>query len=450
LRRLIRIYSSYFTERGDVLNPCFPSDLMDFIKKHYLKNRTIVSSDIPSILDGIEAAIGLPLIRHSYSTGDEIGTWIIPDRWDVREAWLKSPSGELIASYASHPLFLAPYSQPFSGKISLTELKKHLRWHKTQSDAFYYEHRLAYDHNLRLKDWRLTLPKSVIDLLEDGIYEVCIDVDIGPGSMLIGEVVLKGETEDSIALLSDYCHPGQVNDSFSGLVVMMDVMRQLAALPSRKYTYRFYIFPETIGSIVHLHSNPSLIRKTKLAIFSEFVGWGKDWLVTASDKLESTLAQDLADEAAIHWPKILRHNIFGGIGNDELVFDYAGIPSLSVQMTDIDEYHSSNDEPGRLLEVNLRMASDIVLRMCSIVEEDEVFLRTQDVPVHLTRFNLYKDATLEQAEFKATREILYAINGRRSILELALETSVPFEFARDFLDGLKRNGLIIGNRKNTL
>lgn len=432
------------------MNPCFPGDLMDFIREHYLKNRTIVSSDIPSILDGVEAAVGLPLIRHAYVSGDEIATWTIPDRWDVREAWLRSPSGALVASYLSHPLFVAPYSRPFRGRVSLTELKRHLRWHETQVDAFFYEHRLAYDHNLRLKDWRLTLPGSVIDSLEDGDYEVCIDVDVGPGSMLVGEVVLKGDTEDSIALLSDYCHPGQVNDSFSGLVVMIDVMRKLAALPSRRYTYRFYIFPETIGSIVHLHSNPSLIKLTKLAIFSEFVGWGNNWLVTASDELDSTLARDLADEAAIRWPEVLRQNIFGGIGNDELVFDYAGIPSLSVQMTDIDEYHSSNDEPGRLLEGNLQMASDIILRMCRIVEENEVFSRTQDVPVHLTRFNLYKDAKHEHAKFMATRGILYGINGRRSTLDLALKTSVPFEIAKNFLDGLNRNGLIVGKGQNAL
>ena len=71
----------------------------EFIETHYRKNRTIVSADIPSIFDGIETTIGLPVIRHYFPSGKDYATWIVPPQWDVREAWLKDSGGKVLASY---------------------------------------------------------------------------------------------------------------------------------------------------------------------------------------------------------------------------------------------------------------------------------------------------------------------------------------------------------------
>ena len=46
--------------------------------------------------------------------------------------------------------------------------------------------------------------------------------------MLVGEVVIEGQSSESILFIANYCHPGQVNDSFSGLVLFMKVMSDLA------------------------------------------------------------------------------------------------------------------------------------------------------------------------------------------------------------------------------
>lgn len=347
-------------------------DLIALVRRNYLKNRTIVSKDIRSILDDIAAACDLPLTLHRFPSGTDVATWVVPDSWDVREAWLKGPDGSVIASYQDHPLFLAPYSMPFSGRLPLAELKTHIRSHPTQRDAFYYEHRLAYDFKLRLKEWRITLPLDVADHLPDGDYEVKIDVEVTPGEMLVGEIVVPGDTDEQIALLADYCHPGQVGDSFSGVVAMIDVVRRLKALKRRRHTFVFYIFPETIGSSVLLASQPDICDRTRAAIFSEFVGWGDEWLAAVSDA-PGSLASNLANEAAHHWGDIRVCGLFDAIGNDERVFDYAGVPSLSIQKTGIAEYHSSNDSPDRLRIEDLKRAADIIFRMCQAAEDDAIY-----------------------------------------------------------------------------
>lgn len=423
-------------EQGDIL-----TKYGSFIQNNYLKNRTIVSSDIRSILNEIEELVDLPMTVHSYPSGAEFATWIIPDQWDVKEAWLKGPDGRIIASYDTHPLFLAPYSRPIRARLSKEELKSHIRCHSTFHDAFIYEYRLAYDINLRLKDWIISLPQNLWDTLKEGEYEICIDVNVKPSEMLIGEIILPGKKEDSIALLTDYCHPGQVNDSFSGILVMMDVLSRLKQIENRQNTYRFFIFPETIGSCVHLHANPDLINTIKFAIFSEFVGWGKDWLITSS-KGEKNIVNKLIRVVQRTYDNVKRVHLFEGIGNDELIFDYAGIPSMSVQKTDIPEYHSSFDEPSRLKQKDLQKAADIIYLMCETFEKDRVATNVQNVPVYLSRFNLFKDVDYAPTEFTATRSILYEIDGKKSILDIADELKIDFNFTADFINSLASFNLI--------
>ena len=80
-----------------------------FINRNYLKNRTIVSSDIELIFDDIENTTGMKITRHRYRTGEEHGTWQVPPKWDIKSAWLRD-SGKMITSYDDHPLFVSPYS----------------------------------------------------------------------------------------------------------------------------------------------------------------------------------------------------------------------------------------------------------------------------------------------------------------------------------------------------
>ncbi|MBV9463568.1 MAG: DUF4910 domain-containing protein [Verrucomicrobiae bacterium] len=416
-------------------------DLLAFAQRHYRRNRTIVSRDIRPILEDAAKLCGTKLKLHRFPSGRDFGTWIIPPRWDVREAWLKGPNGELIASYDDHPLFLAPYSTPFHGKLSLENLKKHVQSHATQKDAYFYEHRLAYDFRRRLKEWIITLPQNVVDRLKPGQYEVKIDLEIEPGEMLVGELALPGTSNRDIVLLCNYCHPGQVNDSFSGVLAMLEVFRRLKRLPKRRYNYRLFLMPETIGSCALLAKNPTMIKRAAAAIFSEFVGWGERWEISVSDR-PGTLAWLLAKEAAAHDENLKVVDLFAGWGNDEYVFDYAGVSAMAVQKFDSPEYHSSNDAPERLQSSEILRAADIIYRMCEVAEADRVLARRHPVPVYLTRYDLYLDAVHERDAFKKRRSVLYGIDGKQSLLEIAAKAGLDFDFVRRFADQLLKHKLV--------
>ena len=413
---------------------------LDLVKDHYRRNRTIVSRDIEPMLRAIAARCELPLHLHRYTSGADIGTWIVPERWDVREAWIKDRAGRVIASYGEHPLFLVPYGRPYSGTVSKEELRRHTRLHPKRDDCFFYEHRFAYDYRLRLRDSAVTMPRERLEALPDGHYEVHIDLDIGAGEMLVGEIVVPGESPDSIALLADYCHPGQVNDSFSGILAFIGVIDALKRMPRRRFTYRFLLFPETIGSCILLQDRPDYLQSIKLAIFSEFVGWGRNWKVLA-DMDRPNLAKALAVEASRKFEGLSADRLNAGYGNDEIVFDFAGVPSLSVQMTECDEYHSSFDAPELLEQSNIDRAAAIILRICGVMERNDTYNLSQAVPFYQTRYDLYADAVTEKKLHQANRQILRSLRRGADLLAIANEADCDFDHVADYAGKLVELGL---------
>ncbi|MBL95470.1 MAG: putative polysaccharide biosynthesis protein with aminopeptidase-like domain protein [Alphaproteobacteria bacterium MarineAlpha3_Bin5] len=413
----------------------------DIVLRHYKKNRTIVSSDILPMLQDISDAVGHELKVHKYSSGADIGTWIIPPQWDVKEAWLKGSDGKVVASYDDHPLFAVPYSSSFTGTVNLKTLTEHVRLHPKLDDVFFYEHRFAYNYQMRLKDWAITLPRNVLNNLSDSQYYVHLDFHVSDGEMIVGELCLPGNTDETIALLTDYCHPGQVNDSFSGILATIDVFKRLKALSSRKYTYRWFLFPETIGSAVLLHDRPDYLENTVLGIFSEYVGWGRNWQVNASMENDNP-GNKLGRQIKMMFDDVSLNDLFSGYGNDELVFDFAGVPSMSVQMTECDEYHSSLDRPELIVQGNIDRAADIIYQICWMMENNRNLKFIQRVPVYLTRFDLYSDDVNEHENFKKIRQILYGIRDGVSLLDIATSKEISFKYVLQIAEQLAKNKLI--------
>jgi aminopeptidase-like protein len=415
---------------------------MSFMRRHYLKNRTIVSKDITGIIEDVATYIGIEPVLHRYPTGNEYSTWDIPPRWDVREAWLKDEDGNIIASYEDHPLFLAPYSIPFHGVVTFEGLKDHVSTHPTLRDAFFYEHRLAYNSRLRLKDWRISLPADLLDRLNPmGRYEVCIDVEVEPGEMLVAEFVLPGKSEDVVALLADYCHPGQVNDSFSGIVTFMDVLKELKERPSRNFTYSLMLFPETIGSSVMLASNPERIPKIKGAIFCEMVAWGAQWAIKKTFTGD-TYMDMLAGVLCLEMPEIKTISFDDGAGNDEIVFDWAGIPAISLQRYPYEEYHSSEDSPEKIDMESMKRAIEIILKMIDVIENDRIWCCVHPVPFYMSRFDLYNDAVSVWQDHLFFRNILFNLNGYKSILEIANKLGRQFDKTLGIIKAMEKYGLV--------
>ncbi len=419
-------------------------DLKKFIAANYLKNRTIVSSDVSTIFDDIEKTTGLEVKRYRYHTGEDHGTWIVPPKWDIKEAWLKDYQGNMIASYSEHPLFVSAYSKPVHLNLTKQELLAHTVTEPKQPDAFAFNWRYAADARLRLKDWGISLPHDRVQALSDGPFELCIDVDVADGDMLVGEIAIQGESDDTILFIANYCHPGQVNDSFSGLAMFMKVMHDLARRKNLRYTYKLLVLQETIGSAVHIAADPARMQHVKGAVFSEMVAWGDEWFIKKSRKGD-TLMDSLAEDCCKKFPHFKTSNFFSLIGNDEYIFDsvQVGIPTLSLQKYPFVEYHTSNDAPSRIVDADLAHAAEVTLYMVGVLERDGVYKFTVSVPFWMTRYDLYSDDQYEPEAFMHKLKIVYHhLDGKNSVLEIANMIGVEFNHVYSFVKKMEEYGLV--------
>jgi len=260
--------------------------------------------------------------------------------------------------------------------------------------------------------------------------------------MLVAEFILPGKSEDTVALLADYCHPGQVNDSFSGLVTFMDVLKEIKKNPIRNFTYSLMLFPETIGSSVLLASNPERIQKIKGAIFCEMVAWGDQWAIKKTFT-EDTYMDLLADIICLDIPEIKTIGFNDGAGNDEIVFDWAGIPAISLQRYPYEEYHSSEDSPEKIDMESMKRAVEIILKMIDVIENDRIWHCVHPVPFYMSRFDLYNDAVSALHDHLFFRNVLFNLDGYENLMGIASKLSRSFEDVVAVIESMSRHNLIV-------
>ena len=188
----------------------------------------------------------MPTKRLKFQTGKKALDWTVPKEWEAREAYIIGPDGKRYADFGKNNLHLLNYSVPFRGKMNLEELKTHLYSLPEQPDAIPY---LTSYYKAR---WGFCLPHRVLTALPSGEYEVVVDTRLYDGHVEIGETVLPGQSTREILFSSYLCHPSLANNELSGPLVTAFLYRKIAAMPKRRFTYRFALMPETIGSICYL------------------------------------------------------------------------------------------------------------------------------------------------------------------------------------------------------
>lgn len=96
--------------------------------------------------------------------------------------------------------------------------------------------------------------------------EVFIDSELKDGSLTYGEILIPATAADSdgkeIFLSTYVCHPQMANNELSGPVVTVFLAKWISELPERRYNYRIFFGPETIGAIKYLSVHAEEMKKT--------------------------------------------------------------------------------------------------------------------------------------------------------------------------------------------
>jgi aminopeptidase-like protein/aminoglycoside N3'-acetyltransferase len=451
----------WFTARGPAGDPLMIEDLrtggpakavalppnasMDqIIEALWRLPRDLVSNGYDAALRALSSQV--PMTIHEYRTGTECWTWIVPEKWTCREAYLETLDGRRLFSYADNPLHVVSYSLPFEGEVTREELFQHLHVHSRLNDAIPFIFKY-YD-----RDWGLCCSREQRERLTDARYRVVIRTDFSYGSLKVGEIVIPGSTDETIVLCAHLCHPGMVNDDMTGVSVAIDVARELMRRGGGRYTYRILIVPETIGSVAYLAHHGDLIPKMRGGLFLEMLG--KDHPHSLQSSLDGRAEVDLCFEAALREsdPESWVGAYHTVIGNDEKQFNGPGVrvPFLSLSRvlrpTHPDypyrEYHSSHDTPAIIAEKNLEASRDLVLRMLEVLEQNRTPHNRFQGEIFCSRYGIFRDWYTDREGYRALFSSMHLIDGTRSVAQIAREANVPFSEVLRVVRELERHRLV--------
>ena len=378
---------------------------------------------------------------HEYPAGMEREDWIVPRSWQVVKGQLEDEYGGIIASTDESHLFVAPYSEPVDGWFTKREIERHLSTRENRPDSFLLEHRNTY--NYQLVDWGITLPYRRWCELPEGRYHVSIDVEWGEGSMKVGEYFLPGSSEEIICIcahIDELC-----NDDLSGCVLGMEIMRNLEQMTDRKYSYQLLWVPEMFGPLFYLIENPNVIKRTIGMLNLEAVGAGEKWCMKKSLEPGTRFEKILRSAMRSTGIPFEELDFFDGYVNDEKVYGWPvfGIQGVAIQRHPFYEYHTSADVPDLIQDKLMLEALTISERFIEIIEQDYIPAYINKLPPWLTRRGLYFDSKLDSGNHeKYNNNLLYNIDGKHSVLELAEKYELNFANVKNYLEKLLESGVI--------
>ena len=416
-------------------------DMEDMIQALWRLPRDIISDGYDAALEALGQQA--PMQVHEYPTGTHCWTWIVPEKWTCREAYLDTLDGKRLFSYADNPLHVVSYSLPFEGKASREELLAHLHTHPK------LPHAIPFMYKYYERDWGLCCSENLKTSLTDDFYQVRIDAEYSYGTLKVGEIIAPGRTDESLVLCAHLCHPAMVNDDLAGVVVGLEVMRELLKRKDLRYTYRFLIVPETIGSIAYLSHHPDLISKMRGGLFLEMLGLNCSHSLQLSFAGNTELDQCFAMALKAHDPE---GTVVGfKLMNDERQFNAPGVrvPMLALyRVKNFDgewpylEYHSDQDSPAITSSSRLEDTKELVLSMINTWENNRIPINQFPGEVFFTRYGMWIDWETDPEGSLNLHKILCLVDGQHSIADIAQALALPFDKVKEVVDMLLSHGLV--------
>jgi aminopeptidase-like protein len=385
---------------------------------------------------------GLELV--DVPSGAEVLDWIVPDEWEITEAWLEDPSGHRIADVAASNLHVLGYSTAVDATMDLATLQAHLHSIPEQPDA------IPYVTSFYGRTWGFCLADRVRQALPEGQYRALIRARHFPGSITYGELVIPGAGESEVLVSTYCCHPSMANNELSGPCLAVYLASYLQMLPQRQHTYRFVFLPEMIGSAAYLHRHRTALKQRVIAGFNiSCVGDDRAWSWLPS-RHGATLADRLAQHVLNHAVKEYRRYSWSERGSDESNYCAPGIdlPVTSVMRSKYGtypEYHTSLDDLEQVVTpAGLAGAFTVYRRFFEYLEQHCYPVAQVLGEPQLGRRGLYPSVSKKGSSAPVRRllDVLSMADGTHSLLDAAESCGIPVWELYEPLRVLQAHGLV--------
>jgi len=429
---------------GDRQTEAIGRDAYELMRRLFPLCRSLTGDGVRATFDVLAEEI--PITRIEIPSGTRVFDWIVPEEWNVRDAYIASPDGTRVVDFRRSSLHVVSYSEPVRTTLPLDALRERLHTLPDQPDVIPY--RTSYYD----RTWGFCLSHRQLLELPAGDYEAVIDSTLEPGHLTYAELSIEGEG-DGEALVSTYvCHPSLANDNLSGIVVATMIAKELMERRLR-HSYRFLFAPGTIGPLAWLHENRDSLNKVKHGLTLSCIG--DDGSLTYKRSRRGNADVDRAMETVLRNAgephRVLPWEPWGG---DERQFCSPGfdLPVGSLMRTphgEFDGYHTSADGLERIRPESLAEAVERCLDLVEVLETNRRMTNLSPFgEPQLGRRGLYRSAGGAVATPDDERALLWVLNqsdGRSSLLDIAHDSGLRYPVIRRGAERLERAGLLASN-----
>jgi len=369
----------------------------------------------------------IPLSIHEVPTGTDVFDWTIPKEWNVRDAYVKGPTGKKIIDFKQHNLHLLQYSLPLHRRMPLQELKQHL--YSLPDHPEWIPYRTSYYK----ENWGFCLSHRQLVSLEEGEYEVVIDSTLENGQLTYGEFRIQGESDEEVLLSCHCCHPSLCNDNLSGIALTSHLAGILKGQALR-YSYRFLFIPGAIGSITWLAKNEALASWIKHGLVVTGVGDPGQFHYKKSRRGDTEIDR-VVQYVLKHSGKQHHVRDFSPYGYDERQYCSPGFNLAVGSLTRSQhgmypQYHTSADNLDFVSKAALAESLSVYLDVVRVLETNRYYLNLNPkCEVRLGKRGLYRTMGGDAVQPLNELALLWVLNlsdGINSLLDISERSGLPF------------------------
>lgn len=422
-----------------------------FAKKIFPYCRSITGQGVRDTLRDIAEYIavdGVPALTvHEVPTGTPVFDWTVPKEWVIREAYIEDELGNHIIDMKEHNLHVVGYSVPVDKWVDLEELKEHIFTQPDQPEVIpyvtsYYKERYGFCMSEELKN-----------ALSPGQYHMYIDSELIDGDLIYAEVVLPGKNAEEVFFSTYFCHPSMANNECSGPALSAELVRYVAAMKDRRYTYRFLYIPETIGSITYMATEDHLqyMRDHIVAGFNlSCVGDDRTYSIVESRYGNTLSDRVLANVLHYHTNDDYMRYSFLKRGSDERQYNAPGIDLPVVcfcrsKFGEYPEYHTSADDMSLVSPEGFQGSYDVMTQVIDALEYNYCYKASVFGEPQYGKRGLYPNLTgktphADEVEFMQNM-VAYA-DGRNDVIAISDIINAPIYFLIPIVKKLLKRGLL--------
>ena len=398
------------------------------------------------ISNKIKNDTGRDLSTFEVPSGTSVMDWTVPKEWKIRAAYIENEKNEKIIDFENNNLHVLGYSTPVDEWVDLEELKTHIYTEPSQPDAIpyvtsYYKERFGF-----------CMSENMKNSLKEGKYHMYIDSQLFDGSLSYAELKIPGKSQEEIFFSTYTCHPSMANNECSGPALMTELIKYVSDMAKSekglRYSYRFVLIPETIGSITYLSRNLTEMKERVIAGFNlSCVGDNRAYSI-----VHSRYGKTFADKVLTNVLKFIddyKSYSFLQRGSDERQYNAPGVDLPVVtfcrsKYCEYPEYHTSLDTMDLVSPEGFAGAYEAMIQAISAIEANYKYTMKVLCEPQLGKRGLYPSISRKgtyDAVKSLTDFIAYA-DGSNDLFDISEIIGVPVKELIPIADKLYTNNLI--------